>query len=170
MKLPSIIACWFSKTPEIKGGTIVDVYVDLLDEGSPTCHGTTAQALGNGFYKLLPIDGYDPEDELWAFLPGDIVRLERHKSRGRKAIMMVRHPDPNVIAINVEQEGPLWIKDTNARHLGGGIYEVMATPQYDPANEKWNFPPGTKVRLKKQLLKGGFSFLLATEADELLSN
>lgn len=55
---------------------IITVYVELLEEGTETWRGTEALDIGNGFYKLLLPPDYDPEDEMWAFLPGDIVRLE----------------------------------------------------------------------------------------------
>ncbi|MBM3602244.1 MAG: hypothetical protein FJX22_00465 [Alphaproteobacteria bacterium] len=54
----------------------VEVYVELLEEGTPTIQGTEAIPLGDGLYKLLPTDDYNPESETWAFLPGSIVRAK----------------------------------------------------------------------------------------------
>jgi hypothetical protein len=53
---------------------IVDVCVNLLEEGTPTLRIADAVPMPNGFYKLLPSPNYDPEDEIWEFLPGSIVR------------------------------------------------------------------------------------------------
>jgi hypothetical protein len=54
--------------------TTVEVFVPLLEEGTPTIRGTQALPLPNGLYKLLPTPNYDPEDEIWEFLPGSVVR------------------------------------------------------------------------------------------------
>jgi hypothetical protein len=53
------------------------VYVELLDEGVPVWRPVQAEELGDGRYRLLPTDDYDPEIETWAFLPGSIVRCEK---------------------------------------------------------------------------------------------
>ena len=52
----------------------VEIYVVLLEEGTDTIRGTQAIPLGNDLYKLLPTPHYDPEDEIWEFLPGTVVR------------------------------------------------------------------------------------------------
>ena len=57
----------------------VKVFVELLEEGTDTFQGTQAIPLGNDFYKLLPTDDYDPEDVIWQFLPGSIVRAKNRK-------------------------------------------------------------------------------------------
>ena len=54
----------------------IEVYVVLLEEGSPTIRGTQAIVLGNDLYKLLPTPKYDPEDEIWEFLPGSTVKIK----------------------------------------------------------------------------------------------
>ncbi|MEM7616892.1 MAG: hypothetical protein AAF195_00760 [Pseudomonadota bacterium] len=54
----------------------ITLYVHLLDEGTPTIRPTTAEILDDNLYKLLPVENYDPEDEIWEFLPGSIVSKE----------------------------------------------------------------------------------------------
>jgi len=56
------------------------VCVNLLEEGSTALRETDAIDLGNGMYKLLGTPHYDPEDEIWEFLPGSIVRAKPGKS------------------------------------------------------------------------------------------
>jgi len=58
----------------------VKVYVNLLEEGVPTLRPTQAVPLGNDIYKLLPAIDYDPNDEIWEFLPNSIVRCELKKT------------------------------------------------------------------------------------------
>lgn len=55
---------------------IVEIYVRLLEEGTPTLMQTTAEKIGNDIFKLLPSEQYDPEDEIWEFLPNTYVRGE----------------------------------------------------------------------------------------------
>ena len=55
---------------------IINIYINLLNEGTPTMRPTTAVNIGNGLYKILPTNDYDPEDETWEFLPDSIVRLK----------------------------------------------------------------------------------------------
>jgi len=55
----------------------VEVYVPLLDEGTPTIRGTQAIPLGGDLYRILPTPDYDPEDETWEFLPNSVVRCIR---------------------------------------------------------------------------------------------
>lgn len=53
----------------------IQVYVSLLEEGTPTIRPTLAEELGNNLYKLLPTPDYDSEDEVWEFVPGSIVKV-----------------------------------------------------------------------------------------------
>lgn len=71
------------------------IYVQLLDEGTPTARPTQAIDLGNGFYKLLPTPNYDPEDEKWEFLPGSTVRIRivENQIDGKKFPMAVAPVD-----------------------------------------------------------------------------
>lgn len=46
----------------------------MLEEGTDTIRETQAIHLGGDLYKLLPTPNYDPEDEIWEFIPGSIVR------------------------------------------------------------------------------------------------
>ncbi len=71
----------------------VKIYVDLSEEGSPTMRPTQAIDLGNGLYKLLPTPNYDPEDEVWEFLPGSVVRGETRKDTRGEYLYAVKLPD-----------------------------------------------------------------------------
>ncbi len=53
---------------------VVEIYVNLLDEGTPCARPARALTLGNGLFELLPTEGYDPAVERWEFRPGSIVR------------------------------------------------------------------------------------------------
>lgn len=64
------------------------VYVRLPEEGSPTIRPTEAIYLGGNQYKLLPTENYDPEDEIWEFLPGSVVICEKIKNFEEKEILL----------------------------------------------------------------------------------
>ena len=54
----------------------VKIYVNLLEEGTPTMRPTFAEIAGEGLYRLLPTPDYNPEDEIWEFTPGTIVKCK----------------------------------------------------------------------------------------------
>ena len=142
----------------------ITVYVELLDEGSTACRPTQAQEMGDGLYKLLPTSNYTPEDEVWAFLPGESVRLKEKSTPDGTKVMLAIHPNPDVIRIDVEQEegDAFWLRATHALSLGDGTYRVLPTPHYNPVEQHWKFPPGSIVRLK-EISSGGFTFLVPAE-------
>ena len=69
--------------------TIAKIYVALLDEGTDVWRPTEATALGQGLYKLLPTPNYDPEDEIWEFLPGSIVRVKPKMFRDGEELVAI---------------------------------------------------------------------------------
>ena len=74
------------------------MYVELLGEGTPTWRPTSAESLGQGRYRLLPTDNYDPEDETWQFLPGTVVTCEKRRLSGGVCLVAVRPVSPGDIA------------------------------------------------------------------------
>jgi hypothetical protein len=53
-----------------------EIYIALLDEGSPVWRPAKAIPLEDGIYRITSENG-DPEDELWEFVTGDAVRCTR---------------------------------------------------------------------------------------------
>ena len=49
------------------------IYIRLLEEATDIWRATEAEALGDGRYRVLRPDDYDPEDEAWEFVPGTTV-------------------------------------------------------------------------------------------------
>ena len=64
------------------------IYVSLLEEGTATMRPTEAIIVGEGLYKLLPTKDYDPEDEIWEFLPGTVVRCKEVKSAYKGFVLL----------------------------------------------------------------------------------
>lgn len=57
-------------------------------------------------------------------------------------------------------EGTDVLRPTTGRLLGPDVVQVLATIDYDPAIEEWEFPPGSKVRCFKET-RAGRSVLVA---------
>ncbi len=55
----------------------ISIHVRLLNEGTDVTRPTKAMELGNGLFKILPTDDYNPEDEEWEFIPGSTVRCQK---------------------------------------------------------------------------------------------
>lgn len=52
------------------------IYIPLMDEGTDVARPTQGEPRGNNIFMVLPTVDYDPEDEVWQFLPGSIVVCE----------------------------------------------------------------------------------------------
>lgn len=59
------------------------------------------------------------------------------------------------IYIRLLDEGTEVFRPTKAYDLGGGVFKVLPSPDYDPEDEKWEFIPGTLVRGEKRQLEHG---------------
>jgi hypothetical protein len=59
------------------------------------------------------------------------------------------------IYIPLEDEGVDVWRPAQAERLGDGSYRVLPTPDYDPADEAWKFPPGSRVICEPKQLSGG---------------
>lgn len=69
---------------------VVTVFVRLLDEGTDVWRPARADRLPDGSYRLLPPEGYDPEDEKWEFAPGSTVVCELQTKGGQEVLVATR--------------------------------------------------------------------------------
>ena len=58
------------------------IYIRLLDEGTDVFRPTAAEPVEGGLFRVLPTPNYDPEDEVWEFPPGSVVRCETKELEG----------------------------------------------------------------------------------------
>ena len=65
------------------------IYIQLLDEGTPTWRPTSGVRMDELIYKVLATKNYDPADEKWEFTPGSIVRCERQEKGGEEIMVAV---------------------------------------------------------------------------------
>ena len=64
------------------------------------------------------------------------------------------------IYIRLLDEGTEYSRPTQALELGNGLFKVLPTSNYDPADEVWEFPPDSVVRSEVKCSEGK-EFLLA---------
>ena len=64
---------------------MVTIFMPLLDEDVEVWRPVEAQSLTNGTYCIM---GHVPEDELWAFPPGTLVRCEWKTFSGGERVLV----------------------------------------------------------------------------------
>ena len=73
---------------------------------------------------------------------------------------MVSSTDTVEIYIPLLNEGTDVLRPTKGLVIGPDIVQVVATEDYDPVIEEWEFPPGSKVRCVSEF-RGGRTLLVA---------
>jgi hypothetical protein len=58
------------------------------------------------------------------------------------------------IFVPLLNEGTDVLRPTQALLLGPNEVQVLATPDYDPTVEEWEFPPGSRVRYEPEMRDG----------------
>ena len=66
------------------------------------------------------------------------------------------------IYISLLNEGTDVLRPTRGLVLGPNQVQVLPTPDYDPTDEEWEFPPGTKVTCVREI-RGGRELLVARQ-------
>jgi hypothetical protein len=61
---------------------------------------------------------------------------------------------PIEVFIPLRNEGTDVLRPTLGLVVGSNEVEVLPTPDYDPADEAWEFPPGTRVRCFRETRSG----------------
>jgi len=143
----------------------IEVYVSLLDEGTPTLLRTHAVQAQNGLYELLATPDYNPEYESWDLLPGSFVRLEKKRMYDGSEGLVARHSNPELIHVEVEsyEEQAPQLRETYALPVGNGLYKLLPTPHYTES-QLWKFPPGSIVRIEaRETALMNYSYWIAVE-------
>jgi hypothetical protein len=71
-------------------------------------------------------------------------------------------PSTIEIYIPLVNEGTEVLRPTQGLVLGSDEVQVLATPNYDPTDEEWEFPPRTKVKCAREI-RSGRELLVARE-------
>jgi hypothetical protein len=67
---------------------------------------------------------------------------------------MVSSTEIRPVYVPLLNEGTSVVRPTQGIRLGGDIYRVLPTPDYDPNDEEWEFPPGTAVECVRETRNG----------------
>ena len=63
------------------------IFVRLLDEGTDVMRPVFAVHIAGNTYRINNADDYDPDSEIWEFLPGCNVRCQRHTIDGNDILV-----------------------------------------------------------------------------------
>jgi len=69
----------------------------------------------------------------------------------------------STIYVHLLNEGTAVVRPTQGAPLGSDVYRILPTPDYDPGDEQWQFPPGSIVRCVREK-RDGDEILVAHEA------
>lgn len=69
----------------------------------------------------------------------------------------------------VDEGTDVW-RPTRGRRIGAQVYEVLATSNYDPAIETWQFVPGTLVQCEERVLRGDRVLVAVRAVDDFRGN
>lgn len=61
----------------------------------------------------------------------------------------------DTIYVRLLGEGTEVFRPVPAERLADSVYVIDPSVRYDVANEEWEFPPGSKVRVEERKLSGG---------------
>ena len=75
---------------------------------------------------------------------------------------MVLSTNPIVLYVPLLNEGTDVLRPTTGVVLWPNMVQVLATSDYDPAIEEWEFPPGSKVKCVSEI-KGDRTLLVARQ-------
>ncbi len=65
------------------------IYIQLLDEGTKVYRPVPARHIENNIYEVGGFEIYDPEDEVWEFIPGTHVLVEKQNLDGENVLVAI---------------------------------------------------------------------------------
>lgn len=70
------------------------IYIQLLEEGTKVYKPVPAIEIENNIYEVQGFEIYDPEDEVWEFLPGTNVLVEEQNFDGTNVLVAIKEQIP----------------------------------------------------------------------------
>jgi hypothetical protein len=67
-------------------------------------------------------------------------------------MLAVMASNTEIVFVKLLDEGTDVLRPVPATKILNGVYKLLATDDYDPEFETWEFPPGSKVRCEHQKL------------------
>jgi hypothetical protein len=85
--------------------------------------------------------------------------------------MSTRNPSAKVeVHVRLLDEGTEVCRPTSGLQLEDGVYRLLATADYNPEHERWEFSPGSVVRCRREKWSGVEVLVaceLVTESDDV---
>lgn len=72
---------------------------------------------------------------------------------------------PVDVYVRLLNEGTEVSRPTRALDLGNGLFRILATPDYSPDDETWEFPPGSIVKCERRRDSSG-EYLIAVKGGD----
>lgn len=70
------------------------IYIQLLEEGTKVYKPVPAIEIENNIYEVQGFEIYNPEDEVWEFLPGTNVLVEEQNFDGTNVLVAIKEQIP----------------------------------------------------------------------------
>ena len=70
-----------------------EIYIHLPGDGDDSWHPTMGLEIAPMLFKILTVEGYDPDSEKWEFRPGSIVKCELREIDGSEVLAAVSEAD-----------------------------------------------------------------------------
>ena len=125
-----------------------------LDGGRPV---RTAEVpvtyAGRGYAEGKKIGWRDGFAALWCIAKYSL-REEACSTEAQETTEQTGRIGVEVVYVPLLREGTPVVRPTQAVPLGDGRFRVLATLNYDPDDETWEFPPGSIVRCRKETWSG----------------
>ncbi len=156
-------SCQAEKEPKrkpYKFKAMEKVYV-YLEEDDWCYRPTQAKRIAGDIFELLPTDDYDPEDEVWRFVPGSYVRCAyvtkenatdygmQESSFERKESIIIAHTlfeFQSVDEVFVSFADRTGFPPIPAKHIKDNIFELQDSEYTPYEDDEWVFKPGDIVR------------------------
>ena len=69
------------------------------------------------------------------------------------------------IYVQLLDEGTIVYRPVSAKQISEDIYEILGDDIYDTSIESWEFPPRTKVVVKKKILSDGEALVAVSKLE-----
>lgn len=69
---------------------MTEIYIPLLDEGTPVSRPTEGVPMGDQVFLVLATEGYQEDEEVWEFPPGSLVFCEKKVKHGQELLIARR--------------------------------------------------------------------------------
>lgn len=82
------------------------------------------------------------------------------------SVAMTSNTDVTLVYVRLMGEGTTVFRPTKAVCLGQAVVRLLASANYDPDDEDWEFKPGSVVRTEQRILDGANANVVVALAEQ----